>query len=208
MNKEKPTKKKCNLRAKLIKIDRLAAWTMFFVIILFAITGYGMTKGIIDESLASTLHLNWLLPIGLIAFVIHTSYGIHMSLKRWRIWNIYTKIGLLLVYLILICGGVFLEFFYSPSYTAPETPYTTETQEMTTDETTTVFTKDTLAQYNGKDEQPSYVAIDGIVYDVSSVFKNGTHKGYDAGQELSGPFYSEHSKSELKNYPIVGTYQE
>jgi predicted heme/steroid binding protein len=200
MTKEK---KKFNLRAKMIKIDRIASWTMFITIILFAITGYGMTKGLIDKSLAKTLHLNWLLLIGLISFVIHTSWGIHMSLKRWRIWNVFTKLLLALVYLTLICGGIYLEFFYTSTYDATETY-----KALQTEETATVFTAETLIDFDGKNNQPSYVAIDGFVYDVSSVFENGKHKGYAAGQELSDPFYSEHSKSELKNHPIVGTFQE
>ncbi len=128
-----------------------------------------------------------------------------MSLKRWRVWNIFTKIILLLVYLTLIFGGIYLEFFYTPSYETAQTYETTQTEELTETE---IFTKETLAQYNGENGERSYAAIDGIVYDVSDVFKNGWHKGHQAGQEMSDAYYSEHSKSMLKKYPVVGSYQE
>jgi len=61
-----------------------------------------------------------------------------------------------------------------------------------------------LAKYNGKNGQPSYVVVDGLVYDLSSVFVNGTHFGWSAGQDLPAEFHAEHSDNLLSGYPVVG----
>ncbi len=50
------------------------------------------------------------------------------------------------------------------------------------------FTSEELKQYNGKDGKPVYVAVDGIVYDVSKskYWKSGTHmKMHQAGEDLT-----------------------
>jgi len=70
-----------------------------------------------------------------------------------------------------------------------------------------IFTLDELKKYNGKNGNPAYVVVDGIVYDVSSVFKNGSHQGYSAGQDLSSAFHSQHSMSKLKGLPVTGVLQ-
>ena len=62
-----------------------------------------------------------------------------------------------------------------------------------------------LSAFNGKDGQPAYIAVDGIVYDVSACFTNGAHNGFDAGNDLTANFYSEHSKTMLTDCPVVGT---
>lgn len=70
------------------------------------------------------------------------------------------------------------------------------TAESTTTAATTVaqktFTLAELAQYNGQNGNPSYVAVNGIVYDVSALqqWKNGTHQGYLAGVDLTKDFQS------------------
>ena len=45
------------------------------------------------------------------------------------------------------------------------------------------FTKDELAKYNGQNGQPAYVAIKGVVYDVSgqAAWQGGKHHGNLAG---------------------------
>lgn len=74
-----------------------------------------------------------------------------------------------------------------------------------------VFTKEMLAEYNGENGQPAYIAIEGVVYDVSDVAAwNGGHQG----QYLPGKDYSNvitgasHGKGVLKDLPVVGTYEE
>ena len=47
------------------------------------------------------------------------------------------------------------------------------------------FTRDELRKYNGQNGAAAYIAIDGIVYDVthSPAWKNGIHHGYQAGYD-------------------------
>lgn len=72
---------------------------------------------------------------------------------------------------------------------------------------TRVFTLDELKTYNGQNGSPAYVAVDGIVYDVSDFpkWKNGQHHELTAGNDLTEEFAnSPHSNSTLKKLPIVG----
>lgn len=51
-----------------------------------------------------------------------------------------------------------------------------------------VFTAEELQKYNGKDGRPVYVAVDGIVYDLtkSKYWKGGGHmKMHEAGADLT-----------------------
>ncbi len=65
-----------------------------------------------------------------------------------------------------------------------------------------------LAEYDGKDGQPAYIAIDGVIYDVSDVpqWKNGEHNGFTAGHDLTEEIktISPHGVSKLKGLPVVG----
>ena len=75
-----------------------------------------------------------------------------------------------------------------------------------------VFTKEELRKYDGKDGYPAYVAVDGVVYDVSKIFqwKGGMHYGLIAGQDLTAYFEGCHSdnKDIIKNAKRVGILQE
>lgn len=71
----------------LVQIDRVCAWSLIAIMIIFFISGYGMTRGFIPEKLAKLIHDN-LLPIpGGIAFAFHSAYGMHIGLKRWKVWG-------------------------------------------------------------------------------------------------------------------------
>ena len=75
----------------------------------------------------------------------------------------------------------------------------------------TIFTKETLKAYDGKNGQPAYIAINGDVYDVSGIidWAGGFHHGYQAGQDLTTAFgHSPHTLSILKLANQVGTYSE
>lgn len=70
------------------------------------------------------------------------------------------------------------------------------------------FTREELAQYDGSGGRFAYVAVDGIVYDVSleATWGGGTHFSLYAGKDLTAQFNGCHSgKVEiLRNLPIVG----
>ena len=70
------------------------------------------------------------------------------------------------------------------------------------------FTLSELAQYDGTMGKPAYVAVNGIVYDVSanSKWSGATHFGLAAGKDLSSQFESCHgvASSKLAKLPKVG----
>ncbi len=70
------------------------------------------------------------------------------------------------------------------------------------------LTLDQLKQFNGKDGNPAYIAVDGIIYDVTNERKwsNGTHEGYGAGKDLTDAIKnkSPHGTKILNGVPVVG----
>ena len=73
------------------------------------------------------------------------------------------------------------------------------------------FTLDELSQYDGKNGNDAYVAVDGIVYDVTNAAKwqNGSHYGVQAGTDCTTAISrSPHGSSVLDGLPIVGTLAE
>ncbi|WP_010245059.1 cytochrome b5 domain-containing protein [Acetivibrio cellulolyticus] len=57
------------------------------------------------------------------------------------------------------------------------------------------FTVQELSKYNGKNGNPAYVAVNGIVYDVTNnaAWAAATHFGLVAGRDLTGEFASCHA---------------
>ncbi|WP_269144039.1 cytochrome b5 domain-containing protein [Clostridium guangxiense] len=70
------------------------------------------------------------------------------------------------------------------------------------------FTLEELSKYNGTNGIPAYVAVDGIVYDLSLVpsWGGGTHFGLYAGNDLTKQFNSCHEGGIkiLEGLPKVG----
>lgn len=219
-NQEK-VKKSFNINIFLVKLDRVAAWILLFIMLAYAITGYGMTKGLIDAEVARAWHLGWLGALGLVAFVIHTSLAIRNALKRWRIWNRLSCFFLCLFYLALAIFFLYVHFFYSAeanNYNQPvDTPILKQELDTAADRSAQapvvidknkVFTAQELSLYNGLNGRAAYAAVDGLVYDFSSLFRNGRHAGHKAGQDLSVAFHGAHPDSFLKKYAVVGTFSQ
>ena len=71
------------------------------------------------------------------------------------------------------------------------------------------FTKEQLAQYDGKDGRKPYVAIDGIVYAMSDIgpWQGGEHHGHVAGRDLSAEIDSApHKRIVIAHLTVVGKY--
>jgi len=70
------------------------------------------------------------------------------------------------------------------------------------------LTLEQLAQYNGKNGNPAYIAVDGVIYDVTNNhhWTTGTHEGYSAGTDLTDAIMakSPHGISVLGDVPVVG----
>ena len=67
-----------------------------------------------------------------------------------------------------------------------------------------MFTAKELLKFDGKGGRAAYVAVDGIVYDLSPVFQGGLHAGYEAGRDQSEAFHSQHYSEVLKQFKIMG----
>jgi predicted heme/steroid binding protein len=70
------------------------------------------------------------------------------------------------------------------------------------------FTREELANYDGKDGAPAYVAFEGKVYDVSRSFlwQRGRHQvRHPAGIDYSGGLdEAPHGADLLERFPVVG----
>ena len=86
--------------------------------------------------------------------------------------------------------------------TATEEPAAPEQAEEKT------FTLDELEEYDGKDGAKAYIAVDGVVYDVTDVepWAGGEHNDYEAGKDLTEEIKTEspHGVSKLEGIPVVG----
>lgn len=71
------------------------------------------------------------------------------------------------------------------------------------------YNKKRLAEYNGKNGKPAYLAYKGKVYDVSSSFlwKDGKHQVlHKAGADLTAAMkMAPHGSEFLEKFPVVGT---
>lgn len=80
-------------------------------------------------------------------------------------------------------------------------------EEVMAEETT--FTMDEVAQYDGKDGNPAYIVVDGIVYDVSDVgqWRSGSHFGFEAGSDVTEALQNvaPHGENMLNQAEVVGT---
>ncbi|EKD99465.1 MAG: Cytochrome b5 [uncultured bacterium] len=190
-----------------------------------------MTKGIINRDIASKLHKDILPLIAVTAFTLHISWSAHLSLIRWKIWNKVTKIVWIVFCLLVFSTFIYLDVFYKPaSSSKKQLPATTGSAKLPTtenkpedsleDETNpptkvtqtpilkdTIFTTIELAEFDGKNGNLAYVAVDGNVYDLTTVFINGVHKGHNAGQDLSQAFHDQHMQSILSKFTVVGVLQ-
>ncbi|HMB15614.1 MAG TPA: cytochrome b5 domain-containing protein [Pelovirga sp.] len=65
-----------------------------------------------------------------------------------------------------------------------------------------------LAQFNGQNGTPAYVAVSGVIYDMSSskLWKDGNHEGaHQAGQDLTEDLKTApHVRSLIERFPVVG----
>lgn len=71
----------------------------------------------------------------------------------------------------------------------------------------TEFTPDELSNFNGTNGKPAYVAVNGVVYDVSNeaTWGGASHFGLMAGKDLTAEFNGCHGMiSVLSNLPKVG----
>lgn len=70
-----------------------------------------------------------------------------------------------------------------------------------------LMTEEELSQFNGKDGNLAFVAVDGQVYDVTNEpnWRNGDHNGQQAGQDVSAYIMgAPHGKGILERFTVIG----
>lgn len=87
-------------------------------------------------------------------------------------------------------------------------PVETTTDEVPAQDKGLKLTLEQLKEYDGEDGRPAYVAVDGIIYDVSdsNFWKNGAHNGFSAGNDLTDAIKtkSPHGVVNLERVPAIG----
>ncbi len=70
-----------------------------------------------------------------------------------------------------------------------------------------LLTEKELAAFDGRSGQPGYIAVNGLVYDVSNSarWRNGSHNGFRAGQDFTEAIkeISPHGVRVLERLPLV-----
>lgn len=107
---------------------------------------------------------------------------------------------------ILIMSALFLIPACSAApAAAPEEPLSEQSEELS-------LTLEELKEYEGQDSAPAYIAVDGIIYDVSDVkaWNGGIHNGFSAGNDVTDIIKSQspHGLSVLGNLPEIGIIEE
>jgi predicted heme/steroid binding protein len=109
---------------------------------------------------------------------------------------------------LLVAALVVLTACSGESPSASASPSGSDAAAAETSAAPLTLTADELAQYDGKDGQPAYIAVDGVIYDVTNVrqWRNGEHNGFTAGKDLTEEIknISPHGVSKLKGLPVVG----
>jgi uncharacterized membrane protein len=192
-----------------MKIDRIAAWTLLITMLLFFVSGYGMTKGLINSQLAVNIHNNWLPIILISAFSFHTCYALSLALKRWKLWNTITRILLILVYILFFAFFVYINSFSSgfkkaSSNTKSQTVIQeSESEEDDTDEViqnqntsaapSTKNSSYTLAQVSTHNTTTDcWIIISNVVYDISSYSHSGPQSHLFCGEDNTSALSQAH----------------
>jgi cytochrome b subunit of formate dehydrogenase len=89
------------------KVDRVSSWVLAFCFLLFVITGFDIQLRFLSPQISSLIHLKYLFLPAQLAFVLHSSFAIHLAMKRWNFWTaagksllaVYAAINFYLIYL-------------------------------------------------------------------------------------------------------------
>ncbi len=101
---------KKNLDLIFYKASKWSGYILGFLVILFFVTGYGMTKGVMNRSLAAYLH-NQVLPIPFFVLVlIHIIGFLRPRFKNYFKSNLIADLYIIVVSLLLLGACLYLYF--------------------------------------------------------------------------------------------------
>jgi predicted heme/steroid binding protein len=216
-----------NLEKWLFRVNRIAAWVLMLAVLVHLLLSYGLIRDFFK------LPNSWLSAIIIISLFLHIGLSLRSVLVARKIWRGVVKFLIVLVCLALLFFFLYLEF-RSPCYRkTPESSYYPESEfllelsgpeedseidliveesplkeDPSVENALRVFTLQELSYHDGRDGRPAYVAVDGLVYDNTDIFREGRHYSHLAGQELTDEFYSYHVIEEMMKYPVVGRLAE
>jgi predicted heme/steroid binding protein len=127
-------------------------------------------------------------------------------MKNNKVFGIF--LGTIIAVIVIVTAGYYL--FFQP---VKESDIEKLTRTISSEEQQimdkNIFTEEMLAQFNGKSGKNAYIAINGIVYDVSDRWKDGEHHSLVAGKNLTQEFLSSsHGHAIISKLEIVGQYIE
>jgi hypothetical protein len=93
------------------RIDEFGAWALLFLVLSFVMTGFGMTKHIMDPVLANYIHTR-LLPLPLFfLFIVHLIRPVQKQFKNWNVFKKETTVSIYVYLLALIFMAAFAFLF-------------------------------------------------------------------------------------------------
>jgi len=102
-----------NYRTLIIRANRWAAWLLLPIMLLYLVSGYGMTKGIITPRTAAWLHLDVLAIPFLVTFCVHAGTSVWLALVRRRLDRnrflmavVVASFAVILIYFLLLETGI------------------------------------------------------------------------------------------------------
>ncbi len=124
-----------------------------------------------------------------------------------------------LTMLVVACGGDGSATTLSTSHSTASTTASTVSGTTTTSTPSTpekVFSSAELAEFDGKEDRPAYIAVDGVVYDVSGSARwpEGKHLSCfldsEAGNNLSEELKQAPSnmRALVERLPVVGRLEQ
>jgi len=74
------------------RINRISAWILMACFILYMLSGLDTQRRVLIPQLSSLVHLKYLFIPAQSAFTYHSSFAIHLALKRWDLWSSASKV--------------------------------------------------------------------------------------------------------------------
>ena len=94
------------------RIDNWGVWLLLFVVLAYVLTGYGMTKNIMDPLIAKYIHAR-LLPLPLfLFFLVHVLKPVRAQFKNWKIFKNDEVLDVYVYLLGLTVFAIFVWLFF------------------------------------------------------------------------------------------------